>query len=570
MAGAFAVSVSVSVSVAQSYGAGCGGDGGQVPVVAIVPGMRPGFASTLTVSHLPPNYAAVLMLGASSSHWGAIALPLSFAPFGMPGCELLVGPEVTIPFATGGGTAACTFGVPLSPALAAHWLYLQVLFDQPGLNAAGFGLSRGLAARIAPLPAPTSWVTSIVQHGITFQFAAPVQAGRFVNGDWFVIGPATLTGMQPPCQVVGGRTINGAMIDPAASTQQHGYDSSLFDPPLYSNSRNVAWNLSPGNPRTLRPNQSLVKVVSEMDPNTIPVLDTCAVLTVLAETPPEGSFRPPYSGTDHAVRFDEQMIDWSLLLALSPAAGMPDIATQTARFERPWLDHAPGWPSRYLHPVQNMPDYGRDFATLYNEAALLCHLNVPLNDKRLLAIRLVQIGSDFHGNVTTGCYWEGVGGHGSGRKLPILFAGALLHDADMLDVGHDYPSERHLNGTYTTHFGEDCQTFYVQQTSATQINWGHGGFTSVHLGLPEFGFSHVHYPVNDNVAWLGDSYRRCCTANAWIGAVLCARMMGLIDEWDHPALFDYTDRFAQTEPSGWTRSWSTWVGHMWDQYRPLY
>ena len=565
----------VSSLTAQSlvFGAGCGGQGGQPATISMNPGMRPGFRSTLQINNLPPNGAALLLLGSSSTSWWGTPLPLSLLPLGMPSCELLVSAETSLPFGTGNGNPACTFGVPLTPTLAAQWLYLQVMFVQPGLNPAATGISRALATRIAPLPTATSPVSSITQFGITFQFAAPVQAGRFVNGDWFVVGPATLVAMNPPCVTSSGRVMNGAMINPNASTRAHGYDKALYGPgneALYQDTLNVALNLSTTSPRVLQPNQSLIKVISNTNTALVPQIETCAVLTVLAETPPQGSFRPPYAGSDHAVRYDEQMLDWSKLHTLSPATGMPDVATQTAQFERPWLDHAPGWTSRYLHPTLNMPDYGRDFTSLYNEAALLCHLNLPAVDKRLLLVRLVQIGIDFFGNVENGCSWEGVGGHGSGRKLPILFAGALLHDAGMLAVGENYPSERQLNGTYTTHFGEDCQTFYVQQTSATQINWGYGGYTAASLGMPEFGFSHVHWPSSDNANWTGDSYRRCCTANAWLGGVLCARMMGLIDEWDHQALFDYTDRFAQTEPVGWTRSWSPWVGRMWDLYRASY
>src|SRR5690606_1602788 len=108
------------------------------------------------------------------------------------------------------------------------------------------------------------------------------------------------------------------------------------------------------------------------------------------------------------------------------------------------------------------------------------------------------------------------------------------------------------------------------QTSSTEINWGFGGYTATHLGMPEFGFSHVHYPDNDVVGWATNSYRLCCTANAWVGAVLCARIMGLRDAWHHPALFDYMDRYMQIESGGWTRSWSPWCGDMWDLYRSQY
>ncbi|MFY9342058.1 MAG: hypothetical protein WAT39_06200 [Planctomycetota bacterium] len=559
----------VAPAAAQSFGGSCGGQGGQ-PALAVNPALRPGFASTLQGAYLPPNRPAMLLVGASNTAWGGVPLPLSFASLGMPGCELLVSPDVVLPCGTANGSPTATFVVPLSPSLAAQWVHFQLLFQQPGLNATDTGTSRGLAARVAPLPTPTTLVTALSQHGITFQFASPVPAGQFVNGDWFVLGPAVLVGTTPPCIEVAGRVLHGAMLDPDASTRAHGYDKALYGPGnewLYSDTRNVARWLSPARPRVLQPNQSLVKVISNTDPAYVPQIETCAVLTVLAEAPPQGSFRPPYAGNDHAVRFDAQLIDWSKLRDLAPASGLPDVAATTAKFERCWLDHAPGWPSRYLHPVLNMPDYGRDFTALYNEAVLLCHTSLPTAEKRALALRLVQIGIDFFGNVADGCWWEGVGGHGSGRKWPILFAGALLGDAAMLDVGHAYPSERYLSGAYVTHFGEDCQTFYVQTTGSNQINWGYGGYTTADLGVPEFGFSHVHWPSSDNASWTGDSYRRCCTANAWLGAVLGARMMGLVDEWDHQALFDYTDRYAQIEPVGWTRSWLPWTGRMWDLYR---
>jgi hypothetical protein len=556
---------------AQSFGTSCGGANGQPAVISVSPAMRPGLVSRVEITNLPPNSAALLMIGTSWTQWAGVPLPLGLAGIGMPGCDIATAPDVILPFPTVSGTAAANFVVPNHSSLSAQWLYLQTLFAQPGLNPAHTGISRPYAARVAPTQTPTTYVSSITQWGITFQFAQPVQAGQFVNGDWFVVGPATLVDMSPPCVTVGGRVMNGAMINPDASSSHHGYDKALFGPGnemLYVDALNVSLNLSSANPRYLTPGQSLIKVVSNTNTNLIPHIDTCAILTVLSSAPPVGSFRPPYAGTDHEVRYDEQMLDWSLLQNLTPAANMPNVAAETAKFERPWLDHVPGWPSRYLHPVQNMPDYGRDLAALYNQAVLLCHVGIPLAQKRTLVNRLVQIGIDFHGNVRDGCFWEGVGGHGTGRKWPILFAGALLHDADMLAVGQNYPSVRNLNGTFTVHFGEDAQTFYVQQTSSSQINWGFGGYASNDLGLPEFGFSHVHEPSSDTVSWTGNSYRRCCTANAWIGAVLGARMMGLVEEWNHPPLFDYTDRYALTEPSGWTRSWSGWVERMWDLYRP--
>jgi hypothetical protein len=44
-------------------------------------------------------------------------------------------------------------------------------------------------------------------------------------------------------------------------------------------------------------------------------------------------------------------------------------------------------------------------------------------------------------------------------------------------------------------------------------------------------------------------------------------MMGLVDRWNHPPLFAYTDRYMATETIGWHRSWSGWTAAMWDLHR---
>lgn len=550
------------------FGQGCGPVPGDFPQVWVSPQLLPGRTSMMTLENLPASSFAMLLLGTSAEAWGAVPLPQPLDPLGAPGCALYVAPDAQLAFPTGPGAVTVPVSVPLQPALAAQPLFCQLLYGHPG-NALGLGLGNGYATRIGGMPTPTTWVSSISQHGVTFQFAQPVEAGRFANGDWFVVGPVTVSGMTPPCAVQNGRTIHGAMVDPDPSTQDHGYDSTLFDPQHYSNARNAAWNLSAQNPLTLGPNHCLVKAISNFDPNLMPALDTCAVLTVVDVVPPEGSFRPAYGG-DHVVRHAVDQIDWNVLQNLVAAPGMPDLATTIAGFERPWLDHAPGWATRFMHPVQNMPDYGRDLAAAYNEAALMCQTAGNLSLRKQLATHLVQIGIDFYGNLEGGASWEGVGGHGSGRKFPILFAGALLGDVEMLRVGHDYVSGHQPNGQSSTYFGEDCQTFYVEQTGPNEFNWGHGGYSSAHVGLPEFGFSHAHYPQNDDVVWTGNSYRQCCTANAWIGAVLCTRILGLVDEWNHPALFDYTDRYASIEATGWTMSWKPWVEDMWTVYRPQF
>jgi hypothetical protein len=61
------------------------------------------------------------------------------------------------------------------------------------------------------------------------------------------------------------------------------------------------------------------------------------------------------------------------------------------------------------------------------------------------------------------------------------------------------------------------------------------GYRREHDGLPEWGFSHFDHPEADNALWDADPYRRCCTANGWVGQALAVRMMGLQAAWNHPA-----------------------------------
>ena len=40
-------------------------------------------------------------------------------------------------------------------------------------------------------------LSSVTQHGITWTFAAPARVGRFVNGDYYVVGETTISAIDP-------------------------------------------------------------------------------------------------------------------------------------------------------------------------------------------------------------------------------------------------------------------------------------------------------------------------------------------------------------------------------------
>lgn len=426
----------------------------------------------------------------------------------------------------------------------------------------------------------------VSQFGITWTFDRDYQVGRFANGDYWVVGPVTIVGINPPSTKISGRTINGSMVNPSPKRGTvQGYDSAMYGSygPHFDPSLNVGrpndLDLSPSNPLVLQPNSSLVSTISISEAGHRPQLRTAAILTILTGPAAEGSFRPPYCGNDKTIRFNIDKLDYSLLAKLKPVPTVPGLAKVERYFERSWIDHVPGWTGRYHHPKENMPDYYREISMQVGIGALMLHLNFSNQTKETLLIRYVQLGIDFYGTVKDGSIQDR-----SKRKWPILFAGMMLDDADM----------RNVDASDKISFKEDGQTFYVGDDDIYEppykkhnyhgfIFYGHGSgdkkkdyieYTEEHRGLPEWGIRHATEPLRDGLNW-DATYRRCCTANAWAGFVLAAHIMKAKDLWNHDALFDYMDRYMQVELAQghrrhWMRQWSRFTEDMWDYYRPHY
>lgn len=434
-----------------------------------------------------------------------------------------------------------------------------------------------LAPEVVLLPPQTgsTWVT---QRGVTWTFATARPVGQFCNGDWWVVGPVTVTSITPGLQTANGRTTGGSMLNPLPlASGRQGYDSQLFAPYLGDETGAPRWRpeMSVQVPVTITTG-SLVTTVPQFaaHPEQVSVIKTACVLTVLDAVPPADAFRPAYAGSDKTIRHRESDIDWTTLASLTPAAGMPDPAATLARFNGSlWLDHFPSWTSRYMHPVDGLPDYYRGFTVAIGNAALYVNSDATQAQKRGLVIALAQMGIDNHRHMQLGAVW-GVNGHCNGRKFPILFAGKVLGDAEMLAAGVTYaPTVTVPGGPGRVPFSEDGQTFYVAETSPGVFNWGHGGYTAADVGLPEWGNFHLQQPASDYRTWApsGNDYRRCCSANGWSGVTLAMLAMGLRSAWSQPAYFDYMDRFMQTEggpgSTVWTRAWEPWQARMWDMHR---
>ncbi|MHC4253633.1 MAG: hypothetical protein ACYS9X_31325 [Planctomycetota bacterium] len=386
---------------------------------------------------------------------------------------------------------------------------------------------------------------SVAQYGITWTFAAPARVGRFVTGDWWVVGPVTVTSIDPaPAE---GR--NGSVVDPAAGRTQgcddraHNFDGALRAA--------LPLELAPG--RSLVSTAS-VETVGVKTPDTVKgqycrgPLRTAAVLTVVEEPPPPDAFRPAYVGK-WKERFRASRLRRDVLPRLAPPGNVPDVGQYERYLERIWLDHQREWVNRKMHPLENMPDYGRDITNIVSDVALLVLLDDPRGERETLLLRFVQKGIDYYGAALShDDLWVANGGHNSGRKWPILFAGLMLGHAGMMGV--------------KASFQEDQQTYHGEGFGGKTVLW------TITARNPNARHEEV-----DPATWetFGDrkgnngvkaeGYRKL-NGPTWVGQALAARLTGMTDAWGHDAFFGYVDRWWREEGKA-----SPFVAAMWKTYR---
>ena len=450
-----------------------------------------------------------------------------------------------------------------------------------------------VAASALALPTILTAATSIISNGITWKFSADHETGVFVNGDPWVIGPVSVISItnnlnDPSFTPKPGQ--NGSMVNPGTTVKQ-GYESAITR--NYEETLNAALPngqpISTKNPVVLQPNSTLVSTVSwlfnsptDLEPGA-PRFDTttqatrsatrsAGILTVLSEAPPADAFRPPYVGADKSIKFRTSQLDYSKLPVLEtpPDASAPGMASLADSFSKTWLDHVNSWIGAAHHPTLHMPNYGRDMGRLVVDATLLLFTDpAPQGknpDKDRLIIGLVQYGIDSAGIADNNGGWQADGGHGLGRKWPILFAGALLGDDHMLNVGK-----------WETRFQENEQHFYVSQAEIDMTNsseWAPDKrvekqpYTAEDIGKPEWGIRHVENPKADNAHW--SAIYREINGAVCPGFALAAQLMNLKKAWNHEAFFDYCDRYMvwRTEMPPVANQPGNFLVAMWDTYRP--
>lgn len=390
-----------------------------------------------------------------------------------------------------------------------------------------------VAVALSPLVAKAA--TSISQFGITWTFDKDYTVGQYANGDYWVIGPVTITAISPASEIVAGHTRNGSMVNPVAGNgASHGFDSNIGG---YLASLNVGLQL----PLNLKGGSSLISTSSNDAQGNRAKLTDGAVLTVVSAAPPANSFRPPYCGTNKQI-WSADNLDFTILQKVAKLSSTPDLSSVTAQFTRPWIEVRTNYEGREMHPSNNQPEYGRDMARTLGDGLLSLQLNYTDAQKKLLYIRLVQYGLDVYGAALTGCSWVSLAGHNPGRKMPMMLAGAALHDSAILDWAD---ARKHKI------FSEDLSTWYVTTADVGRPLYHADGrvrveYLSQDVGLAESGEQHAQDPTRDGRNW-EDLFYRDIMASSYIPHALTARMMGLQDQWGWPAFFDYCDRYFPFE-----------------------
>jgi hypothetical protein len=267
----------------------------------------------------------------------------------------------------------------------------------------------------------SSMRTSVTQYGVTITFAAAAQVGQYSNGDYWVVGPVTISATTPAYD----GTHNGFTVNPQSWSQQaydvrvEGFNSSLV----------------PALPLTVTGPASFVKAISVDYTATDcrPCLKTAIVLTVVAAQPAGdglGLFRPAYFGrptVNPRMSRAVASINRAMLPSVTNATVSSKLTLEVARgyHARLQLDHIQDWVGRYMHPSDNMPDYGSDIAIASNNAMLRLLFD-DVTATTCAMITFIQAGLDYYSCLAAGMVWPANGGHCLGRKQIMVFAAIAL------------------------------------------------------------------------------------------------------------------------------------------------
>lgn len=434
----------------------------------------------------------------------------------------------------------------------------------------GYGFGFGHSRRSSFSIAGTTVAEQLSQHGVTFSFAAPRPVGQYANGDWWVLGPVSITSISPEAALhdgvrqdgtsYTGRAVHGTMVNPgnrsfasgglAANNRTNtvqGWDSitqagfvGVAAP--YSVSANVDPGAT-GSPLNVA-SGSVVKFVSRLTNlpiNVRPAGNDMIVLTVVDAIPASDAIRPGVSRASKASMINASQFDLSVFQNLAPTPGAPTYVQALN-----WIDryHEASLPDTinniHAKGINNHPEYGRDIGNNLHRALLCLHLNSFTPEQKItLLTRFAAIADDLVSRAEEGSITLGAGG-GNQWKLPTIVVCAAA-------LGPNVPASwlTWLSGGNRNIWAENSQIFRVQASDIALARYTADGrprspFTYQMLGSAEWGEQHSTAPQNSGSNW--NLLYRDIVGYSLIGGVLAVDLTtGGRALWDHPDFWLYMD-----------------------------
>ncbi|MEY3289435.1 MAG: hypothetical protein RLZZ419_1677 [Pseudomonadota bacterium] len=405
---------------------------------------------------------------------------------------------------------------------------------------------------VAPIAAIGATTNSISQWGVTWTFDKAYTYGTYANGDYWVLGPVTITSISP--DFTG--TTNGWEVNPKAGeyTTAQGFDSTL-------GSMGFNATLVPALPYTspTTGTVSVVKAISQLGSSTPSYnpLKTVAVLTIVTAIPTNNGatvFRPPYEGINKPTYLTTSL-QTSLLPTYVPTPSAWSLSKIIARFSMVQFGHIS--PVRGFRPTDNFNNidpYGASVGSDLASGALGLMLNnATVAQKMPALIAYVQAGIDMYAIMQDGMYWSPGAGYEPNARLPMYFMAALFQDSTIIknvqaftaytDDGELY---RGKNGTVL--FGDTDAGMYGRDEQDAYWHYITGGKLTA-LGYPFSLNASYRDPYGLIDGGLAPAiYQYCCLSQPWKGQALAVRLMpaltAIYTNPKHLMMLEYADRWV--------------------------
>lgn len=406
-------------------------------------------------------------------------------------------------------------------------------------------------------PAPTTMQSSVSQYGITWTFDQAYPVGQYINGDYFVVGPITLTDISPGWTSGPWGFRNGTMIN--ANTGAQGLDA-YQDPTYGSIGYDSALNIEDGVglPVAVGSENSIISAIGVPEESTNvrlrPMLQTVAVLTVVSEAPSEDAFRPSYAGTTKTqYRWSDVVPQLGLLPALPVVNDTPATSVLTDQLTRPWFLTRSDWSGRYFHPENNMPDdYHREIGRFLSRASVALMMDIPGRNDLLL--NYLQVGIDYY---AVGQNMEGTSAQ---WQWPVIFSGIMLGDNHMRDVyitGDRHPDNQARAMWQLYRLPDEnlsSVTSSIVPGGSNMVTWTNktAAWRQDTSPADEYHQEHLHpseWGAAPGSLSTRETYRRI-NSPAYVGFAAAASVMGAKDRFYRSSLFfDYAERWMEEDLS---------------------